>query len=299
VEAGGHPGDVRAGAAGHGAPLRGAEDAEHAVVLEEGEEVARGVVERRGRVARPHGGDERLHEVAHEARREAARGQEVAQGLVAGVLGSAEHGARPAVEPRDLQQHPPVLARAQRGPLGEEPARPESPGVLDAGAGVAHRQRHLRGLRLDAELGEESQEGRVGAPVVDDEAGVDGELAAGRRDPVRVGVTAEAVVGLVDRDVRGAGGDPGSGQARDAGADDGDPALLVPGAAGGVHVASVRSNRAMGSVVGCFEPPSGSTVMPTATASAAEPSSTTVWSAASGMRPAATNSSSGDMNHSS
>ena len=56
----------------------------HPVVGEELEEVAGGVVEGDVRVARPHGGDERLHELPAEVRREAAVGEEVAQGLVAG-----------------------------------------------------------------------------------------------------------------------------------------------------------------------------------------------------------------------
>ena len=39
----------------------------------------------------------------------------------------------------------------------------------------------------------------------------------------------------------------------------------------GGHVASVRSKTAIGSLVGCLEPPSGSTVMPTAAAAPADP----------------------------
>ena len=178
--------------------------------------------------------------------------------------------------------------------LGEQAARAERTGVLDTGAGVADRQGHLRGLGRHAELGEEPQQGGVGPAVVDDEAGVDGQLAVGGRDAVGVGVAAEAVVGLVEGHVRGARGHPGSGEPRHAGADDGDP--LWRG--GGAHVASVRSKTAIGSLVGCLEPPSGSTVMPTAAAAPADPSRTTVWSGSSGISPAETNSSP-SMNHSS
>ncbi len=78
----GHGGDVGARAAGDGPPRGRAEDAEHPVVLEEREEVARGVVQRRRRVARPDGGHQRLHEVPHEVGAEAALVEEGPQRLV-------------------------------------------------------------------------------------------------------------------------------------------------------------------------------------------------------------------------
>ena len=83
----GHRGDVLLRAAGDGAPLRAAEDAQHPVVLEEREQVARRVVERHLRVARPDGGDQRLHEVPGEVRREPTLGEEVAQGQVGAPVG--------------------------------------------------------------------------------------------------------------------------------------------------------------------------------------------------------------------
>ena len=100
-------------AAGDGAPLRAAEDAEHAVVLQEREEVARGVVERDLGVARPHGGHERLHEVAREVRREAALGEELAQRRGRGPRRRRQERAGPAVEARDLGEHPQVARVAQ------------------------------------------------------------------------------------------------------------------------------------------------------------------------------------------
>jgi hypothetical protein len=83
-----HPVDVLLGAAGDRAPLRGAEDAEHPVVLEEAEQVARRVVQREVRVARPDRGHQRLHEVPLEVRREAALGEELAERPI--VLGARE-----------------------------------------------------------------------------------------------------------------------------------------------------------------------------------------------------------------
>ena len=54
----------------------------------------------------------------------------------------------------------------------------------------------------------------------------------------------------------------------------------------GVHASS--SNMAIGAEVGFLDPPSGSTVMPTAVAPLASPSRSTVWFAASGIVPAGT-----------
>ena len=267
LEAGRHGGDVGARAAGHGAPRRRSEDAQHAVVLEEREEEAGGVVERGGGVARPHGRHQGLHEVAHEVGREAAGVEELAQRLVVvavvqekwrfGVRRSSrttvsEQRPGPTVEPRDLGQHPPVGRRPQRRPGGEQAARAERTGVLHSGPGVADGQRHLRGLGLDAELGEEPQQGGVGPAVVDDEAGVDGQLAVGGRHPVGVGVAAEAVVGLEEGDVRGARGHPGSRQASNSRTDDGHASVGATG-----HAASEKSKRAIGSVVGSSDPAVG------------------------------------------
>ena len=151
--------------------------------------------------------------------------------------------------------------RRQRRPGGEQAARAERTGVLHSGPGVADGQRHLRGLGLDAELGEEPQQGGVGPAVVHDEAGVDGQLAVGGRHPVGVGVAAEAVVGLEEGDVRGARGHPGSRQASNSRTDDGHASVGATG-----HAASEKSNRAIGSVDGSSEPPAGSTVIPTAVA---------------------------------
>ena len=208
----GHRRDVPLRAAGHRAPLRAAEDAEHPVVLQEREQVARRVVERDLRVARPHGGDEGLHEVASEVRREPALIQERSERDV--VAGRAcrdlrsQHPCRPAVEPGDLGEHPEVARVGEVGRGGEDALATQGAGPLQAGAVVADRHRHLRGLGDHAELGEQPEQHRVGARVVHDEAGVDGQLAAlsfaGLPHDMGVRVTAEAVVRLEQGHVRGA-----------------------------------------------------------------------------------------------
>ena len=291
----GDPGDVLAGAAGHRAPGRRAEDREHAVVLEEREEVAGRVVQGQLGVAGPDGRDDGLHEVPGEVRREAALLEELAQRGVrgvrtGGVLGGLEQAARASVEAGDLAEHPQVARAGQVAPGREDTAGAERAGPLETGGVVADRHRHVGLLRRHAELGEEPEQGRVGAPVVHDEAGVDRQPAKALLHHVGVGVPAEPVVGLEERDVTGPRGDVRRGQAGDAGADD-CHAPLASGVAERPwtfrHHAFSNSNRTTGSDVGTRDPPAGSTVIPAPTALATLPSSTTVASLAD-IRPAGT-----------
>ena len=106
--------------------------------------------------------------------------------------------------------------------LGEDAPQTTPAGVLQSAAVAADAHAHLGGLGLDAELAEQPAQQRVGAVVVDDEPAVDARAAAvGRCDVVGVGVAAEAALGLVQRDVVGPGQQVGSGEAGDAGPDDG------------------------------------------------------------------------------
>ena len=91
-----------------------------------------------------------------------------------------------------------------------------------------HRERHVGAARLHAQLGEQRDQARVGALVEDQEAGVDAvrrvDVAVGarQRDVDGVGVAAEVVAGLEQRDVGRVAQRVGGGQPGDAGADDGD-----------------------------------------------------------------------------
>ena len=180
--------------------------------------------------------------------------EEGAQRLIArGPCRLVEQRARPPVEARHLGQHPEEAGAAQVPPGREQSAQAERAGVLQAGRLVAHRHRHLRRLRADADLGEEAQQRRVGALVVDDEAGVDGEDTAVRvGDVVGVGVAAEPGVGLVERDVGVLGRHMCRRQPRHAGSDDRDPSWSA-------HVdpsppVGFSGKSAIGSEVGLLEP---------------------------------------------
>ena len=256
------------------------------MVVEELEEVAGRVVQGDVGVAGPDRGDEGLHEVPLEVRREAAGAQEVPQRRVdppESFGRVSEEGPRAAVEPRDLGDQPQVRRVGQVRPAGEQATQAESAGVLEAGLVVAHGQRHLRRLGRDSELVEEAEQRRVGVPVVDDEAGVDGQGAPTLRHQVGVGVAAETGVGLEERDARRLRGDVGCREPGDTGADDGHAWWCA-------HVSYACSNAksVTGGSVGSSEPPAGSTVMPAPIAVAGSPSSRICCSPPWAMRPAGT-----------
>ena len=108
-----------------------------------------------------------------------------------------EQASRPPVELLDLHEHPEERRARAGARICEDAAETARAGVLEAATVAAHREAHLGGLRLDAELTEEAKEVRVRAVVADDEAAVDREHAAvGRHDLVRVRVATESVLCL-------------------------------------------------------------------------------------------------------
>lgn len=149
------------------------------------------------------------------------------EGLV--VLRTREQGGRLAMKTLDLPQHPQVLRRSEVVDRGKQPAQAECTRILDPalafGPVEAHRHAHLAGPGLDAELGEEPQQGRVGAVVVDEEPGVDGDRSPCDVDEVRVRMATEPGGRLVERHVSAARPqDVRRGQAGDARTDHGHPA---------------------------------------------------------------------------
>jgi hypothetical protein len=133
----------------------------------------------------------------------------------------------------------------QVAPLGEHGAEVVA-APFERAAAVArglHRERHLGQRRFDAQFGEEADQVRVGAVVVDQEAGVHAVRhargvgsGAGQFDGCRVGVATEVVTGFEQGDGGNVAQRVRRGQARDAGADDGDAGRLRswrdPGPAG-------------------------------------------------------------------
>ena len=103
-----------------------------------------------------------------------------------------------AVEAADVGDHAPVGSVQQAGRLREHATHSERTELQAAGA-TGMPQRHLRGLGLDAQLGEQPGEARIGGLVIDDEAGVHGEGAVGRGHGHGLDVSAWLRLGLVER----------------------------------------------------------------------------------------------------
>lgn len=219
----GHALDIGAGATGDGPPDRGAADREHAVVVEEAEEVAGRIAHRGHRVAGP---DRRHHgrqEVRGEVRREAAACGELPQGQRVRVRSAVpQQPPGQPVEAGHGGEHPRIGGVAERGRAGEETGRAAGPRVLQAASLAPDGHAHLRLLRGHAEFGEEPQQVRVGAPVVHDEAGVDVvDAAVGPGQVVGVRVAAHPVVRLEQRHVMGPSQDVGGREPRHPAAHDG------------------------------------------------------------------------------
>ncbi len=162
-----------------------------------------------------------------EVRGRPAGGEELAEGDADGPgagfvsihLVGGEESTGSALEPGHLGQQTEERGVGEVAGLGEHTAESVATRVLETAAGAGHRHRHVARLGLDPELREESDEVRIGLPVVHDEPAVDGhDPVVGRHDVVGVGVAAEAVVALEEghvvvalQEVRGGEpGDPGT-----------------------------------------------------------------------------------------
>ena len=209
---------VLAAAALDGAPHRPPADPQQAMVLAEadegGDRITADVGGRRG----PDRGAHRIQVVVAEGAAVAARLQVVVQRQVAAGLGVARGFP---VEAQQVAQHRPEARTQQVGALGEEAVQVGA-GVFQRAAVQAHREGHVRRARRHLQVAEQRAQVGIGRLVVDDEAGVHRHARAPVRRVDRVAVAADAAVRLEDLDVVAPGQQPGTGQPRDAGADDGD-----------------------------------------------------------------------------
>src|SRR6185295_7826297 len=104
---------------------------QHAVVLEEDEQIASGILQRLAWRGRPDRCDQWRHEMVDEVSGEAMPVEERAERLVAAWVACQQPGGG-RVEPFDLGQHPEVARAGQRRPGGEKAAEATGTRVLHA-----------------------------------------------------------------------------------------------------------------------------------------------------------------------
>ena len=222
------------------------------MVVEEPEQVARRVGQRRLPPGGPHARDDRNGVVGDEVAAEPLPLQELAVGREVLVVGRAQEGQGAPVEPLDLPQHPDEPGVDEAAWLGEYAAQPAAAGILQPAPLAADAHAHLGGTHLDVQLAEEPAQPGVGHVVVDDEPAVDSVLPAiGVGDVVGVRVAAEPVLRLEEGDVVGAGEQVRGGEPGDPGADHGHgrppcvrgrAVLLGSGAGGGRRAVGVGAH---------------------------------------------------------
>ena len=135
--------------------------------------------------------------------------------------GSASSAARQPVEPHHVGQHGEEGGPDRVAALGED-GRERRAAPFEAAAQVGEAEAHFARVRRHPQVGEQASEEGIGPLVVDEEAGVGGDRAAGKVDHHGVGVTAGPVVGLEDVDLVVILEQVGRRHAGDAGPDDAD-----------------------------------------------------------------------------
>ena len=218
----GQPLDIAAGSVDDAVPLRRSGDPKHAVMVEELKQVT-GRVDQRGLPpGRPHAGDDRDGVVGDEMVAEPLPFQELAVSHELVVVGRAQEGRRPPVEPLHLPEQAEKLRVDEAAWLGEHAAQPTSAGILQPALLAVNAHAHLSGAHLDVQLTEQLAQPRVGHVVVDDEPAIDRVLAAIRvRDVVGVRMATKPVLRFEKDDVVGAGEQVSGGEPGDPGADHG------------------------------------------------------------------------------
>ena len=167
-------------------------------MIQEAQQVVDREVDGPRRTCRPHRGRDRQQEVAPERRPVAAVLHEVAQCRVR--AGACESLARPPIEAHDVGQQPKVRRASDRGRF-REPAPDATRAELEPTRATRRAKRHVAGLTFDPELGQHPDERRVGPLVEDDEAGIDGHGAVGRRDLFGLDVPADVPLAFVQPDL--------------------------------------------------------------------------------------------------
>ena len=210
-------------------------------MVEEPQEVVDGELEDPVGGGRPDGRGDRNEEVVPESGAEAAVVEEVGKGVA-----RRRRGIEPlpgeAIEAQDVRDHEPVTRAGDRQRPGEPAADPARAELRRAGA-TSRAERHIARLRLDTELGEQTDEHRVRVLVVDDEARVDRNGPGGQFNDLGLDVAADDGVAIEEPDLVLAVEGVGRAEPTDAGPHDGDLHRSPPDVASGARArsASVRA----------------------------------------------------------
>ena len=127
-------------------------------------------------------------------------------------LQMVEIARRFPVKALEVVQHRPEPGPDQVALLGEQ-AGEIAARVFEAPVVEGHREGHVRGLRRHLQMGEERGEVRVGPFVVDDEPGVDRDVAVGAAHGDGIRMAADPAVAFEDGDVVAPAEQPGGGHA--------------------------------------------------------------------------------------
>ena len=151
---------------------------------------------------------------------EAPRLEKVAQRVALGIRRPEERRRFP-IEAHDLSQQGQVRRPDQVPPLREEPVGAAA-AVLEAAVAARHRERHVRVASRHAELCEQPHQVRIGAVVVDEEAGVERHASLRRGDDHGIGVATQPMLFLEQLHPMAAAQQVGGGQPGNARPDDRD-----------------------------------------------------------------------------
>ena len=210
--------DIFAAAADHRPPLRPFGELQQAVICAKAHESRGRIIADFRRRRRPDRRRHRKKVVLAEGRAETAPVEIGAETFVAHVRIVAR---RLAIEAQELPQHGPESRAQEIGLLRKQTAEVRTR-IFDAAGVERNGEGHFGGRGRNAEKRKKRGQIGIAGLVIDDEAGVYGDAAAPRFDLDRVGMTADAVIGLEHGDVMGERQKPGGGKSGYARADDGD-----------------------------------------------------------------------------
>jgi hypothetical protein len=221
--------DIAVATADDRPPLGLSSDLEQAMVLEETQQRISWVVGREPCARGPDRGDHGHQVVSGEGLRKPVLGKQL-RDRYAWISRAGENLPTPSPEADNINQHSQMCGRKQQRSFGKERIQ-ATRRVFDVRVETTDRERHLARLCLYRQFVEEPSQERVGFLVENDEAGVEGKVAAVEIVHHRVRVTAQTRPLFEDVDIVLPVEQPSCSQTRNPASDHGDlhrPPFLGP-----------------------------------------------------------------------